>query len=144
MEFKWQQDGLKHSVEQDRLGWNASSKPLLWRLLVVWSWQETWMLMSSAVLWQINGVKDSLEKTLMLGKIEGKRRRGQQRMRWLDSTANPMDMNLSKLGDSGGWKSLVCCSPWGRSQTWLSDWTTKMGWDVWNRIVSGRWYVPLC
>ena len=40
---------------------------------------------------------DSLEKTLMLGKIEGRRRRGQQRMRWLDSITDLMDMNLSKL-----------------------------------------------
>ena len=40
---------------------------------------------------------DSLEKTLMLGKIEGKRRKGWQRMRWLDSITNPVDVNLSKL-----------------------------------------------
>ena len=66
---------------------------------------------------------DSLEKTLDLGKIEGKRRSRQQRMRWLDSITNSMDMNLTKLQkivkDRGAW----CISVHGvkKSQTQLSD-----------------------
>ena len=56
---------------------------------------------------------NSLEKTLMLEKIEGKRRIGQQRMRWLDSITASTDMNLSKLWkDSGTQRSLMCYGPW--------------------------------
>ena len=52
----------------------------------------------------------------MLGKIEGKRRRGKQRMRWSDSITNSMDMHLIKLGDSGGQRSLAGYSPWGQKE----------------------------
>ena len=58
----------------------------------------------------------------MLGKIEDKRRRGQQKMRWLDGITDSMDMSLSKLRKDGeGQGSLACCSPWGRKELDMTE-----------------------
>ena len=69
------------------------------------------------------GKADLLEKTLILEKIEGRKRRGQQRTRWLDSITNSMGMSLSKLWElvmdrQGG---LACCSPWGCKESDMTE-----------------------
>ena len=114
------------STQQGLNSWQPSLN-LQWELTPIYAESVVRdMVLFYGISSSIMNGKD-LEKTLMLGKIEGKRRRGQQRMRWLDGWyqwLNGHELEQT-LGDNEGQGSLVSCSPWGgKDQTGLSGWTT--------------------
>ena len=111
-----------------RVPWTArrSSQSILKEISPKYSLEGLMLKLNIQYFGHLMWRTDSLEKTLMLGKIEDKRRRGRQRMRWLDGIADSMDMSLSELRElDNGQASLMCCSPWGRKE---SDTTERLNW----------------
>ena len=113
-----------------RVPWTArrSNQSILKEISPEYSLEGLMLKLKLQYFGHLMGRSDSLEKTLMLGKIDGKRRSRWQRMKWLDSILDSMHMSLSNLSemvkDRKAWHAAVHGGT--KSQTWFSDWTTTI------------------
>ena len=103
-----------------RVPWTAKQS-ILKEINPEYSLEELMLKLKLQYFGHLRQKANSLEKTLRLGKIEGKRRSLWHRMRWLDGITDSMDMNLSKLQKIVKDRSMACCSPWGHKETQFSD-----------------------
>ena len=108
---------LNYGVEEDslRVPWTArrSNQSILKKINPEYSLEV--LVLKLQYFGHLMRTTDSLEKTLMLGKTEGRRRRGRQRMRWLDHELDGHEFEQT-LGVGDGQRSLACCNPWGRKE----------------------------